>query len=121
MSAKILIVEDEQMLLEVYKLVLEAQGYTVSTAMNGVEALEVIKKFKPDLILLDMFMPIMDGKEFLRNFDGDDLPNVKVLVYTNLSDKTTRNEMIELGAHDFVLKSDMTPNDLIDLVKRTLG
>lgn len=116
----ILIIEDELVLQDVYKLVLKTKNYKVHTANNGLEGLVQAKKVQPDLILLDMFMPVMDGKEFLRNFDMANFPQTKVIAYTNLSDQATRHEMLELGAHDFVLKSSMTPNDLLDLVNKHL-
>lgn len=118
---RILIVEDELILQDVYKLVLTTHGYKVDTANNGLEGLSHIKNIRPDLILLDMFMPVMDGKEFLRNFDSNIYPKTKVVVYTNLFDKATRQEMLELGASDFILKSSMTPNDLLELVDSHLS
>lgn len=117
----ILIVEDEIVLQDVYKLILESGGYTVRTANNGAEGLERIKKYKPDLLLLDIFMPQMDGKELLRNIDLSKYPDMYVMVYSNLSDQGTESEMMELGAHSFVLKSSLTPSDLLDLVKQRLG
>lgn len=116
----VLVVEDEIVLQDVYKLILTSGGYNVHTASNGVDGLRKIKAVKPDVVLLDLFMPQMDGKELLRNIDLSDYPNMKVVVYSNLSDKTTENEVINLGAHDFVLKSSMTPNDLLELVKKHL-
>src|SRR5947209_1373340 len=110
-SRHILVIEDEMILQDVYKLVLTSGGYVVHVASNGVEGLRKIKSVQPDLILLDIFMPLMDGKEFLRNVDLADYPDTKVVVYTNLSDKQTQSEMMELGAHDFIVKSSMTPSD----------
>lgn len=114
--SKILIVEDEVMLQEVYKMVLLEQRYEVSVSSNGLEGLQTLSKFKPDIVLLDIFMPIMDGKEFLRNFSKADYPDTKIVVYTNLSDSKTETEMLELGADKFILKSSMTPEDLTNLV-----
>lgn len=114
----ILIVEDEIVLQDVYKLILSSAGHTVHTASDGVEGLKKISSVRPDVLLLDIFMPRMDGKEFLRNVDLADYPNTRVIVYSNLSDKATEEEVLGLGAHDFVLKSSMTPNDLLDLVKK---
>jgi DNA-binding response OmpR family regulator len=115
---KILIVEDELVLQDVYKLILSSAGYQVHTANDGVEGLRKIRAASPDIVLLDVFMPRMDGKELLRNIDLADYPHMRVIVYSNLSDKSTESEVRGLGAHDFVLKSSMTPNDLLDLVKR---
>ena len=117
----VLIVEDEPALQEAFCLVLESGGYSVAAASNGLQAIEVMKSRKPDLVLLDIFMPVMDGKEFLRNIDLEDFPDTKVIVYSNLSDQQTETEMLELGAHDFVLKSSMTPRDLLNLVEKHLN
>lgn len=114
--SKVLIVEDEIMLQEVYKMVLLKHRCEVTVSSNGLEGLQTLSKFKPDIVLLDIFMPIMDGKEFLRNFSKADYPNTKIVVYTNLSDSKTETEMLELGADKFILKSSMTPQDLTDMV-----
>jgi DNA-binding NarL/FixJ family response regulator len=66
-------------------------------------------------------MPVMDGKEFLKNFNNKDYPTTKVIVYSNLSDQTVEVEVIELGADKYVLKSSMTPSDLVNLVSQTIG
>lgn len=117
-NKKILVVEDEAVLQDVYKLILESGGYEVYTANNGEEGLRQIKALKPDIVLLDIFMPKMDGKELLRNIDLSEYPDMRIIVYSNLSDKATESEVINLGAHDFVLKSSLTPSDLLELVKR---
>jgi DNA-binding response OmpR family regulator len=119
-TKKILIVEDEPALQDAFKLILELDGYTVFTAQNGLVGLESTRTHRPDLVLLDIFMPVMDGKEFLRNIDLDAYPTTKIIVYSNLSDQRTEAEARELGAHDFVLKSSMTPRDLLELVKKHL-
>jgi CheY-like chemotaxis protein len=118
---RILIVEDEIVLQDVYKLVLTKHGYQVFTANNGLEGLTKLKESQADLVLLDFFMPQMDGREFLRNFANDEYPTTKIIVYTNLSDNKTETEMLELGADRFVLKSNLTPKDLTDLVDGVLA
>lgn len=117
MSKTVLIVEDEKVLQDVYKLVLSLKGFNVHTANNGVEGLQQLKAVVPDIVLLDIFMPVMDGKEFMRNVDLTDYPHTKIIVYSNLSDTNIREEMISLGAHKFVLKSSMAPEDLVRLVQ----
>ena len=114
--SRILIVEDELMLQEVYRLVLSSSHHDVSVSCNGLEGLQALSKVKPDVVLLDIFMPVMDGREFLRNFSKAKYPNTKIVVYTNLSDSKTEAEMLELGADRFILKSSMTPQNLTDLV-----
>lgn len=116
MSKVVLIVEDEQVLQDVYKLVLTSAGYDVHTADNGLEGLLQLKAVNPDIVLLDIFMPLMDGKEFMRNVDLKDYPDTKIVIYSNLSDTETQEEMLGLGAKKFVLKSSMAPHDLIALV-----
>ena len=120
MNKSILVVEDEKVLQDVYKLVLTSYGYTVHTANNGAEGLRQLAAVKPDIVLLDIFMPVMDGKEFLRNLDTNDYPKTKIIVYTNLSDNQTEAEMLGLGACRFVLKSSMTPRDLIALIEEVI-
>jgi DNA-binding response OmpR family regulator len=117
---KVLVVEDEAVLQDVYKLILSSGGYDVHTASDGVDGLKKIKTVKPDVVLLDIFMPRMDGKDLLRNIDLSDYPHMRVIMYSNLSDKATESEVRSLGAHDFILKSSMTPNDLLELVKSHL-
>lgn len=119
-SPMILIVEDEKVLQDVYKLVLTTKGYEVAIANNGVEGLSKLKKLSPSIVLLDIFMPVMDGREFLRNIDINDYPHTKFVVYSNLSDSKTTTEMMELGAHKFILKASMGPQDLINLVQSLL-
>jgi CheY-like chemotaxis protein len=67
--SKVLIVEDEAVLQEVYALVLSSNGFDVSVADNGLDGLNSVKKNVPDVVLLDIFMPVMDGKDFLKNLD----------------------------------------------------
>lgn len=113
----ILIVEDEPMLQDVYNLVLTNQGHSVHIAGNGEEGLNLVKKVNPDIILLDVFMPILDGKEFLRNFDKSKYPKTRVIVCSNLSGSTVQHEVMELGADEYVLKASLGPAELIALVK----
>jgi CheY-like chemotaxis protein len=117
---RILIIEDEIILQDVYKLVLSSQGFQVYTANNGAEGLIMLKKHKPDVILLDIFMPVMDGLEFMKTVNLKDYPKLKIIVYTNLTDSTTEEEVLRLGASKYVLKSSMKPQDLIDMITEYL-
>ena len=117
----VLIVEDEIVLQDVYKLVLGLQGLKVYTANNGLEGLKMLKQHKPDVVLLDIFMPVMDGKEFLKTVDLKAYPKLKIIVYTNLSDGNIEKEVLAMGAHKFVLKSTMSPKDLIKMIEECLS
>ena len=121
MRKTILIVEDEIVLQDVYKLVLSLKGYEVHTANNGVEGLIKAKETKPDMILLDLFMPVMDGREFLRNIDNELYPDTKIVVYTNHSDGDIQEEMLGLGAYKYVLKSSMSPQDLLAMTAEVIN
>ena len=114
--AKILIVEDDQDLNAAYKIILEKEGHSVETSFNGKEALEKLKNFDPQLILLDLLMPIMGGLEFLKNFDLKARPDVKVLIFTNMENSPEVTEAYGLGAHRCIIKSWTAPQNLSRVV-----
>jgi DNA-binding NtrC family response regulator len=118
-AAKVLIVEDEQDLRNVYQIILERAGFIVATSANGQEALHTFDDFKPEIVLLDIFMPIMDGKQFLQTLDVSKYPATKVVVYSNTADHDLMDEMLKLGAVNVVNKSSLAPSDLIQLVHTT--
>ncbi len=115
-TTSVLIVEDEKVLRDVYELIVKSLGCTVYTAKNGIEGLEQLKKHKPDIMLLDIYMPVMDGQEVLRNLNRTDFPNVKIVVCSNMSDRKIIQEVLDNGADRFVLKSSLGPNDLKSLI-----
>ena len=114
---KLLIVEDEELIRDAYKMILESEGHEVYTAHNGVEALREMKVRRPKLVLLDVFMPVMDGMTFLKNLDLDEYPNSTFIACTNLSDQETKEEMLRLGCTDIILKANIDPRELIEIVK----
>lgn len=119
--AKILIVEDEKVLNEAYELVLTKQGYEVSMALNGEEALAFVKKSKFDLILLDLRMPKVDGVEFLkRSNPSKNFPSTKIIVFSNYDDQKEVNEAIKYGATRYILKAWSSPGELIKIVRESL-
>lgn len=119
--AKVLIVEDEKLLNEAYELVLKKEGHTVSKAFNGEEALEVIKKSVPDLILLDLRMPKMDGVTFLHKLmPAKNYPDMKIIIFSNYDEQKEIDEAFEYGATRYILKAWSSPTELIKVVKETL-
>ncbi len=121
MKKCILIVEDEIVLRDVYEMILATnEDYDIVTANNGLEGFEQLRKHKPDIILLDLFMPVMDGFSFLQNYDEQEFPSTKIIVYSNMSDTSAREEAYSLGAHDFILKSDFNPKQLLEFIEKTL-
>ena len=113
----ILIVEDEKALREVYELILSNAGYSVTTAIDGQQALLAVRAEAPDFILLDVFMPVMNGLEFMRALNAQSHHDVPIVVFSNNSDSGVREEAYQLGAKDVILKSDVSPADLVSLVE----
>lgn len=120
--AHILVVEDDRDLNNAYKIILESEGHTVETAFNGQEALVKLKDFEPDLILLDLLMPIMGGLEFLQHYDlVNQHKDVKVLIFTNMENSPEVTEAYNLGAHRCIIKSWTAPQNLSRVVADTLN
>lgn len=119
--AKILIVEDDRLLSDAYKLILEKHGHDVVTAFNGKEGLEQVKKHKPKIILLDLLMPEMDGIEFLTVFDPKNKhPEVAVVILSNLGDEKRVEKAMELGAYKYIVKAHAKPDELSMIVNHLI-
>lgn len=118
--AKILIVEDDIDLNTAYKIILQKAGHNVESAFNGKTALSLVAKFNPDLILLDLLMPIMGGLEFLQNYNIDAHEGVKVLIFTNMENSPEVNEAYNLGAARCIIKSWTAPQNLTKIVDDVL-
>lgn len=118
---RILIIEDEQPLREAFTFLLQSQGFTVDFAENGKAGLVKLKAFQPDLILLDVLMPVMNGQEFLRRANlAKKYPHVRTLLLSNLSDPITFEDAHAHGVTDSILKADLSPDELVGVVKRLL-
>ncbi|MBO9367262.1 MAG: response regulator [Chloroflexi bacterium] len=102
MTARILIVDDDPLLIELFSILLKAHGYEVLRAGNGVEALEKIEKENPDLILLDLMMPDMDGIEVCRRVRAQH--QVPILIISALDHPGTIAEALDAGADDYLVK-----------------
>lgn len=118
--ARILIVEDDRDLNAAYQTILKKAGHTVGSSLNGKDALETAEMFKPDLILLDLLMPIMGGLEFLQHYNLDARPGVKVLIFTNMENSPEVNEAYKLGATRCIIKSWTAPQSLAKVVDDVL-
>lgn len=120
--SKILLVEDDNNLREIYEARLQAEGYTIVSAMDGEEALVVAKKEKPDLIISDVMMPRISGFEMLdilRNTDG--LKEVKVIMLTALGQAEDKVRADSLGADRYLVKSQVTLEDIVKAAQELLG
>lgn len=118
---KVLIIEDNETLNEAYKIILERDGHDVTTAFNGEEGLEKLKDVYPDLILLDMLMPKMDGLEFLRHFSTSKYPKTQIIILSNLNEDEQVEEARKLGAHRYILKANTSPKELAVKVNHIIG
>lgn len=117
----ILIVEDEPELADAYYSLLSQANYDVTVAHNGKEALEKSDEHQPELILLDLRMPVMDGVEFLEKYDlKNKHPDVKVIVFSNYDMQDEIDDAYRLGADRYVLKAWASPKELLQIVKNTL-
>jgi len=118
---KIAIIEDDQAISQMYRFKFEAEGYSVETADNGKLGLELAEKMVPDIILLDLMMPEMTGDEMLRRLRATDWgKDIKVIILTNMGEQEIPEELKSLGVSGIVLKSDMTPRQVAELVKKHL-
>lgn len=117
MSTKILIVDDEADIVELLKYNLEKEGYNCSTAGNGKDALEKIEKVKPDLVLLDIMMPEMDGIETCRRIRQlDTVKNVYIVFLTARAEEYSELAGFEVGADDYITKP-IKPRVLLSRIK----
>ncbi len=113
---KIMIIEDDKELQEMYKLNFEMAGYKVFQEFDGLEGVSTIVDKKPDVILLDVTMPNMDGFEFLKVMKENTSMNIPVIVCTDRSDKETYDKAITGGAAGFILKVDYSGKQLVEKV-----
>ncbi len=120
--AKVAIVEDDQAISQMYRIKFEADGYDVDTAENGKLGLDLAEKMKPDIVLLDLMMPEMTGGEMLAKLRASSWgKNMKVIILTNMGEQEIPKEVKDLGVSAVILKADMTPRQVADLVKKQLA
>lgn len=123
MKRKVLLVEDDSFLSDIYQVKMTNEGFEVTAAMNGLEAIESLENgLKPDLILLDIIMPYMDGMEVLRRVkSSESWKSIPVVLLTNLSDKSQIEECMALGASDYLVKSHYTPSKVMERIYSLLN
>lgn len=119
MPKKLVIVEDEKFLQEMYKMKFEADGYEVHTASDGEEALRVIPEVMPDLVLLDLVMPKIDGYGVLSSLrQNEKTKALKIFVLSNLGQTGEIDRGVKEGADGYFVKSNLTPSQLAAEVKK---
>lgn len=119
---KILIIEDEKILAEMYKEKLEMSGFKVLLAENCEKGLELVKKEKPDLILLDILLPGEEnGISFLKKLkENSEASQISIIAFSNYDDPKIKKEAILFGAKEYLIKTDYTPKEIVEKVKKYL-
>lgn len=118
---KILIVEDDRTLVRLYSTKIEKSGYEVATAFDGEEGLEKISSFKPDVVLLDIIIPKLDGFSVLEKMKKNPATkNIAVILLTNLGQDEDVSKGKELGARDYLVKSQFTPAEIVKKMEAVL-
>ena len=118
----ILLVEDDEFLTDIYHKKFEMEGFKTTTAENGEKGLEEMKKKKPDIVLLDILMPKMDGFTALERMKADpDTKDIPVILLTNLGQKDDVQKGLEKGANDYLIKAHFKPSEVVDKIKTVLG
>lgn len=119
---KIALVEDDLNLQNMYKLKLEIEGFAVKTANDGHQGLQICETFKPDLLLLDLRMPVMDGEKMLTKLRQTEAGSViRVIVLTNISRNEAPQSLRFLNVDRYIVKAHSTPAQVVDVIRDVLG
>jgi len=122
MPKKILIIEDEEILLNLLKNKLSEIGYEISTSVDGLEGLKAIKEVVPDLILLDIIMPKMGGFELMEKKQEDDsIKSIPIIIISNSGQPVELDRAKQLGAKDWLIKTEFDPQEVVEKVVAQIG
>ena len=120
-KTKVLIIEDDSYISDMYRIKFESENFETVVASNGIEGIKFLEKAVPDIILLDVVMPKIDGfsvlKEIKKNSKLDKIP---VVLLTNLSQKENVERGFELGASSYIIKAHFTPSEVVEKIKEVL-
>lgn len=119
---KIVIIEDDAAIAQMYRLKFEAEGYDVAVAENGQIGFDVVKDFQPKVVLLDMMMPEMNGDETLAKIRAEDWgKSITVFILTNMGKEEAPKTLDDLNVADYIVKAEMTPKQVAEKVKSVIG
>ncbi len=122
MPKKLLLIDDDPLIVRMYERIFEFAGIEAITSQVPSEGLAKATEIKPDLILLDIMMPDMDGIEVLQRLKADDATKaIPVIILTNLSDEKRTQQALKLGAVSVLVKSDFSPKQVVEKVNAALG
>jgi CheY-like chemotaxis protein len=119
---KILLIEDEEIMVNLLKRKLTGEGYEFLAAYDGEEGLRKMREVKPDIVLLDMVMPKMAGLEVMEEMAKDkELKEIPVIVISNSGQPVELDRVKELGAKDWLIKTEFDPQEVLDKVIKQIG
>jgi len=122
MAKKILLLEDEELMIDLLERKLTQEGYEVSVAKNGIEGLEKMRKAKPDVVLLDIVMPRMGGFEVMEEMvKNEELKKIPVIVISNSGQPVELDRAKRLGAKDWLIKTEFDPQEVLEKVIAQIG
>lgn len=122
MAKKILLIEDEEIIISLLEKKLLQEGYEVSVARDGEEGLELMKESKPDIVLLDIIMPKLSGFEVMEKMNEDPrLKKIPVVIISNSGQPVEISRARELGAKDWLIKTEFNPQEVLEKVKKQIG
>ena len=119
---KISIIEDDQLIAQMYRMKLETEGFDVDVAENGMNGIEMVIQKQPDLILLDYSLPDVDGSAVLKEIRHDESSkNTPVIVLTNMDNEAVASELSKWNIADYIVKANLTPREVVAKIKQVLG
>lgn len=119
---KIAIIEDDPVISQMYRMKFESDGFDVQLANNGAKGVALVEDFHPDIILLDIQMPEMDGATALAHIrKKNDSKDIPVIILTNLGEEEAPKELRSLGIHSYIVKAELTPRQVVGRVKQALN
>ncbi len=121
-KTKVLLIEDEEMLANMYEVKFKNEGFDLVKALDGAKGLELAKQEKPDFILLDIIMPKMDGFSVLKALkENDSTKHIPVILLTNLGQEEDVDRGNKLGAVGYLVKANITPSEVVSAVKKEIA
>ncbi len=121
-AIRVAVIEDDSAISQMYRIKFEAEGYVVETAENGELGLQLIEKMRPDIVLLDVMMPVMDGAEMLQKLRETEWgKDMKVVVLTNMGEQEAPRALANLNVSQFIVKSNMTPRQVAEMIKQEVN
>jgi len=119
---KIAIIEDDPVISQMYRMKFEADGFDVQLANDGERGVALVEAFTPDMILMDLQMPKMNGAEALAAIRKSEWgKTIPVIILTNLGEEEAPKEIRGLGIHSYIVKADLTPRQVVQRVKEALA